>query len=231
MQDQSSTTLLDTSPIPALYEQMATEDVKPSKRKKGNWAEGTCSICGDDTEVMRAGALLGQTFGSWQELSRFNTVSAVCKPCGWALKDKRLLYHPTWVQSGTGESLSWSELATRLATRDVDASVSVIAPTSGRKIVAPYARYGKVITDHGALTWGSQYRKALQVCINLNKIGMRGSLLSQEVPPQGLLLPVDPQKHRAVHEMWDYLAFVREDKTLLALFAKITMNLKEKEKG
>lgn len=227
MHDQNTTHTGAVPPVHVLYWQLATEDVKPAKKRKGSWDPGTCSVCGTDTDVMRAGALLGLTFGSWQEVSRYNSVTALCKPCAWGFKNKQVIYSPSIVTPDDARLVTWREVGEYLLDHDVDADVSVIAPTSGRKIVAPYAQYGKVTTDHGGITWSSKYRLALKACFQLNRVNIRGGLLSEPSPPYGPLSELSPEKHKAVHEMWRYLSFVRDDKTLLALFTKISMNLKE----
>lgn len=226
--DKGNTTRQRKTPIDVLYQSLSTEDVKPKKRK-ADWIPGSCSVCGQDREVISAGSLMGMTFGSWQEMMRHNGVSALCKPCAWAFKDKRLLRNCVWIEDESVELIDWHSLGERLLTRDVSSSVSVIAPNGGRKIVAPYATYGYITADGGVFKWTSQYKKALGVCKELNKIGIRGSLLTGDRVPTQQVLSVSPQKQKVVHDMWKYLAFVRDDKTLLGFFVKLSMNMSSKE--
>lgn len=217
------------SAVQAMYAALAVEDVKPKKRQ-ASWEEYMCSVCGEVKETLPAGALMGMTFGSWQELSKHTTTSRLCKACAWAFKDKRLLRSPVWITRDTVEFLDWAELGIRLTSEEVTSQVAVVAPHGGRKIVAPYARWGYVAADNGALQWAPAYRKALAVCHQLHKVGVRGSLLSLDSPPSQQVMAVEEPKQRVVYEMWEYLRFVREDKTLLGLFTKLSMNMSnEKE--
>lgn len=215
----------NASPIKLLYETFSEEEYRPKKRK-ADWIDGQCSVCGEeDTSVIEAGAFLGSTFGSWQELSRFNTISMLCKPCLWSFKDKRLLRSPIWVDQDSAEMLSWEEVGKKLLREDIDAKISVILPYGGRKIVAPYAQYGYVATDNGVLKWTPKYKKALAVCYQLHKVGIRGSLLSSPRVPFQQLSRCTEDKQKIIHDMWNYLRFIREDKTLLGLFVKLSMNM------
>lgn len=226
---KNSTALLGKSPVPVLYAAMATEDVKPKKRQ-ASWENGICSVCGQEGDTLPAGSMLGMTFGSWQEVSQHNTVSRLCRPCAWAFKDKTLLRSPIWIAGEEISVLDWTEAGVRLARDEVTAEVSVILPFGGRKIIAPYARYGKVVTDGMTFHWSPRYRKAWLACIQLDKVGIRGSLLSSDHAPTQHLAHLNDSQRKAVHDMWNYLSFVREDKTLRGLFTKLSMNIKgEKE--
>lgn len=216
--------MTDLSPIEVSYSFLCEKDVIP-KKKKATWKNHLCSVCGKTQETLPAGSLLGQTFGSWQEVSQFNTTSNLCKKCAWAFKDKKLLRSPVLITYQSANYITWTELGLILSERSLNSEESVIAPVGGRKIVAPYATWGMVTADYGNLKWSSQYQKALKACFQLHKVGIRGSLLLEPSIPYKTLQQTDPRKHSAIQEMWEYLRFMREDKTLRMLFAKLSMNI------
>lgn len=226
--DKDTTKTWLVPPTQVMYESLAEEDVKPKKRQS-NWDIGDCSLCGRTMESMPAGALMGMTFGSWQEMSRYNSTSRLCKSCAWSFKDKRLLRLPVWITQGGAEFITWGELGELLSESGITSKVAVVAPHGGRKIVAPYAQFGAISADGGVFKWSSQYRKALKICEQLHTIGIRGSLLTLDAPPTQQVSALPDERQRVVYAMWDHLRFIREDKTLLGLFTKLSMNMSKRE--
>ena len=213
------------TPVQVLYDTFSETDVKP-KKKKVTWEEGTCALCGRTTETLPAGSVLGQNFGSWAEVSKQVAVTRLCKECAWACKDKTLLRTPVLIKRSEAEKISWGELGRLLASLDaLGSDLSISAPVGGRKLVAPYLKWGSVSADYGVFKWTPDYQKAMKTCIQLNKVGIRGSSLLQDQIPLKVLNRLTPEQHRVVNQMWEYLKFVRHDKTIRMLFAKIIMNL------
>lgn len=195
------------------------------KKRKVTWGPGQCAVCGTTGEVIAAGGFLGKTFGSWQELSRYNTASMLCAPCLWAFKDPQLLRAPLVVEDDIAKFVTWKEAAQRLLNSPVTSREALVLPHGGRKIVAPYARWGHVTADHATFVWEPRHRKALYVCRQLHKVGVRGSLLSSPRFPFTQASALTERQQEAVRAMWEFIRFVREDKTRIGLFEKLSMNM------
>lgn len=209
-------------PVHVMYRDLHEQDAAP-KRIKATWEPGKCSVCGLEAETMRAGALLGKGFGSWQEVIKHPGITLVCKACGWAAKDARLLRSPVLIEDHAS-FISWNDLAQRLMKApQIDSRTALVAPAGGRKIVAPHACYGRLATDSMVIEWTRHLQAALIVCARLRASGQGGRMLVND----RLAIDADcpERKVRAMHEMWDFLGFVRGDKNLRVLYSKMTMNL------
>lgn len=185
-----------------------------------------CSNCGSQNrETMLARAFLGDNFASWQDILDTPQVARLCASCAWCFRAKELLYSPSLIKDNKARLITWNEAA-HLLLQPLDYKTAVILPSSGRKTVAPYARFGQVCTDSGNTVWSERYRRALLACHKLNQLNIRGSLLKEKSPPLGKTAALSEQQKEAAYAMWEYLTFIREDKTLLPTYVKLSMNLK-----
>lgn len=210
-----------STPLSVLFEEISPPRFV-SKKKRATWVEHQCSVCSQQTECMKAGDVLGHNFGSWQELTQNQGISMLCEVCIWGFKNKQFLRVPYVVSYGSGKEVAWSDLLVRL--REPLREEAVIAPAGGRKIVAPYAQWGKVTTDGGVFHWSARNRQALYAVEQLWKVGVRGQMLLYSALPTKALDNSSLEHHEVIHQMWNFLSFVRDDKTLAPLFVKLSMS-------
>ena len=222
------------SPTQTLFKKVGKSQPPPRtqkslkrKRNPDTWENGEpCSNCGEAINpTMPAKAFLGDNFASWQDVLNTPQVARLCEACAWCFRSKELLYSPSVVNGDDAQLITWKEAATLLL-EPLPHNRAVILPASGRKTVAPYAQYGKVALDSGNIVWSEKYRLALLACHKLNRLGIRGSLLKEPAPPLGKTITLSMKEKEAAYSMWEYLKFVRSDKTLLPTYMKLSMNLK-----
>lgn len=216
-----------TTPLSVLFDQEKPEKFV-SKKKKSTWEVGKCSVCGHEGDVLAAGDVLGHNFGSWQDVTNVSGVSVLCEVCIWGFKHKQFLRSPYIITLEGGRSVEWSELV-QVLMNPVDKDTAIIAPSGGRKIVAPYTTWGVVTSESGSLPWTRPMRKLVMVIARLYKCGARGQMILEDSIPGTVLDQVDPSKHDTLRAMWAYLDTMRYDKTLAPLFVKLSMNAKEVE--
>ena len=217
----------NTTPLSVLFTQEKPEKFV-SKKKRSTWEVGSCSVCGYEGDVLAAGDVLGHNFGSWQDVANFSGVSALCEVCIWGFKNKQFLRSPFIITANEGRSVQWSELA-QVLMQPVSKDTAIIAPAGGRKVVAPYAKWGMVVSESGARPWTQPMRGLTTILVRLYKCGARGQMILEESIPGTVLDQVSPDKHDALRGMWSALDIIRYDKTLAPLFVKLSMNAKEVE--
>lgn len=198
---------------------------KPSLGKKVLFGRGFCGRCHRETDVADAIKVLSRRFGSWDDIvpDTRSKQRHLCLPCGWAYRDKTLQYHPTTLAKGAQRlhHPSGSQLREMLS-RPIPADTLVLFPVTGKKAVAPNARWGKITTDSGPLTWTRRHAVAVKDLTELKALGVPESALPLPAPPGYTLDTLAATDWAATQDAWRRLAPMRQDKTLFPALVKMT---------
>lgn len=117
----------------------------------------------------------------------------------------------------TSQVLTLDGLRSALST-SLNSTEALIIPLAGKRIVAPRAQWGKVVTDYGVIHWTKRMHLALQAAVTLRELGFNETGLREDSPPFVVLGGLDVALHDEVRRLWDLMKPIRRDKTLLPLF-------------
>lgn len=106
--------------------------------------------------------------------------------------------------------------------RPTPSHMAIVIPLSGKKLVLPTARWGMVATDTKVFRWSARNYRQLQAALELRGMGVGEPALADSSPPYYLLDKTSPDQHPRIKELWDVLAPVRDDKTMLPFIQNVS---------
>lgn len=182
-----------------------------------------CGNCRQRTAAAPASKALTSRFGSWEDIAVDPGGDRwLCRPCIWAYTSTDLRRKPSTITTDSvGGTTSHHQVRTLLR-GPLPTNTAVIMPIGGKRIVAPRARWGQVVTDAGCITWASRHAKALAAMLELRAFGFGEKSLAEPSPLFHVLASVDVSHHQRIYDLWAQLRPVREDKTLCAAFLKMS---------
>lgn len=178
-----------------------------------------CGNCLSRKDVGKAHKILTSQFGSWDDVTQDPEGGRwLCLACASTYRAQDLRRRTSVIhQDGTLERPDLGGLRDVLS-RPIPADVSVIIPLSGKKIIAPRAKWGQVVTDTCGLTWSARHKRLMGYGVALREMGFSEAALREESPPFVVLVDLPVEQHADVRHMWREFAVIRTDKTLLPLF-------------
>lgn len=197
---------------------------KPSLDKAGASRDGLrCGNCLRDTLTVPAGSVLTSRFGSWDDIAVGPDGSRnLCLACAWAYRSVPLRRTVTLVTATPSYTHPGAAEVRALLAGPVPPDIALIVPLAGKRIVAPRARWGHVVTDAGPLTWSVSHQRLLKVALRLRAWGFRERGLAESAPPFETLVDIDIAQHDQVRADWAAFEAARADKTLLGLYLKLS---------
>lgn len=198
---------------------------KPPLGKTLPFDSGFCGRCRRETDVADAAGVLSSRFGSWDDIAP-DTGSKrrhLCLPCGWAYRAKQLQYHPTIIRRGTGTLThpKGTELRKALS-GPIPPDTAIMVPVSGKKAVAPLAKWGTLTTDNGPIAWSKRHAQSVKQLMWLKALGISEMSLSEPAPPVYALNRADAEQWAQLQQSWSDLKPIRANKTLFPMLVKLT---------
>lgn len=179
----------------------------------------TCGNCQRLRDTAPAKRVLTSQFGSWGDIIQDPKGGRwLCLPCASTYRATDVRRRTSIIrQHGSLECADLGTLRAMLS-NPIPADVAVVVPLSGKRLIAPRAQWGTVITDTCLLKWSSRHKRLMDHAVTLREMGFTETGLRAPSPPFVVLsgLPVD--QHAQVRSMWRDLKTVREDKTLLPFY-------------
>jgi len=198
---------------------------KPPLGKTLPFNSGFCGRCHNETKVAEAVKVLSKRFGSWDDIipDQRSKRRQLCLMCGWAYRTKKLQYRPTIIRHGQTqlEHPTGTDLRKVLAGA-IPLDTAVLFPVSGKKAVAPHARWGYITTDFGPFRWERRHAQAVKRLMALKAFKIPEAALSDPAPPGYVLDRLGTTDWQNVQQMWRDLAPIRQDKAMLPVLVKMT---------
>ena len=187
----------------------------------------TCGNCHRRRPTGPARKVLTSQFGSWDDIVQDHEGGRwLCLPCASTYRAADLRRRTTRIDmNGDLTHPDLAELRTSLS-KPVPMDVALIVPISGKKIIAPRAQWGKVVTDTGSFTWSARHKRSMEYATILREMGFPESSLREESPAFPILAAPPFDQHEHVRAMWKYLAPTRADKSLLPLILLLSRKVK-----
>lgn len=186
-----------------------------------------CGNCQRSALCAPAKKVLTSQFGSWGDIASDPRGGRwLCLPCAWAYRNIDLRRKPTMLTSEGMTHPTATTLRETLLCKQIPASVAVIIPVSGKRVVLPRAQWGKVTFDGGAIEWTRRDYTILNTMVRLREHGVGERELLEPSPPIRLLMSTDPGTHGDLFAQWQTLDALRNDKVRAPLF--LALSRKEK---
>lgn len=210
-----------TSPIQAsvteaLYQARGKPDFdKPARFETTRM----CGNCLDRKVVAPASKVLTSQFGSWDNVAQDKDGGRwLCLPCATTYRATDLRRRTSIIkQDATLERPDLAALRVVLS-GPIPADTAVIVPLSGKKIIAPNARWGMLVSDTGLLRWTGRHKRLMGCAVALREMGFPESSLREDSPAFPILASLPVEQHEEVRSMWREMKPIRDDKTILPLF-------------
>lgn len=182
-----------------------------------------CGNCRRLVPTVPASSVLTSRFGSWDDISVApDGTRSLCVPCAWAYRQVDLRRSVTLVTAEPSVTHPDPAQVRSLLDTALASDVALIVPLSGKRIVAPRARWGCLTTDSGALVWSASHRRLLRLAMQLRAWGFREQGLDEPSPPFDTLVRIDPDLHQQVQRAWAGFEPARADKTMLGVYQRLT---------
>ena len=177
-----------------------------------------CGSCRRITDTAPAGKVLTSQFGSWDDVVQDPEGGRwLCLPCASVYRDPTYRRRTHVVKmDGTVKHLETTTLREYLRA-PIPPDVSLIVPLSGKRIIAPRAKWGSLTTDTGTVHWMAAHKRAMEAGIALREWGFPESSLREGSPPHGIIMKMPFSEHGKVRETWRVFDFARNDKIILPL--------------
>lgn len=186
---------------------------------------GFCGTCLQHTEVALAATIFTSTFGSWDTI-RVDPATGnrhICLPCGWAWRAKELQYHPTIISRDGATFCHPNGAQLRAALNGpIAADIAILLPITGKRAVAPHARWGTLTTDTGPFKWERRHARLVQALLTLKKRGLTEPTLKEDDLPQYVFDKVPADLWEDTYAQWRRIAPVRQDKPLFSALLKLS---------
>lgn len=210
-----------TSVSEALYHATAN----PELGKNAVFSDGICGSCLQRTTVAAAARILTSTFGSWDSITADPQTGLrhLCLPCAWAYRHKPLQHHPTIITRGatTYTHPTGEQLRNALA-GPIPGDTAILLPITGKKAVAPRARWGRLTIDSGPIEWTRPLARATQHVIALKRLGFTEPMLTNPAPAPSIFDALDIDTWIRAQSTWEALDPIRRDKTLFPVALKLS---------
>lgn len=214
---------MTTARVP-VTEALYRAEGKPVLDKAGEPREGlSCGNCRARTTVVSAGSVLTSRFGSWDDIivgaegERF-----LCLPCAWTYRSVPLRRSVTLVTTGPSLARPTGAQVRTLLQGPLPADVALIVPLSGKRIVAPRARWGQVAVDTGPFTWSASHARLLRLAVRLRGWGFGEKAMAESAPPFEILSRIRLDAHDDIRGAWREFEPARADKTMLGCYLRLS---------
>lgn len=187
-----------------------------------------CGNCLNRREAAPAHRILTSQFGSWDDVAQDPDGGRwLCLPCASTYRAVDLRRRTSIIhQDATLERPDLSGLRAALD-RPIGHTTAIIIPLSGKRIIAPRATWGRLVTDTCTLTWTARHKRLMGYGVALREMGFSEAALREDSPPFVVLGSIPPEEHERVRAMWREWRVIREDKTLLPLFLFLSRKVQQ----
>lgn len=159
-----------------------------------------------------------EKFTDWDKMQHLS----LCLSCTWAYTEldnrlKRILITPSEILSLEDKSAT-----TQVLHQSSSESFSIVVPVSGKKHVLPYAKWGTLTSDHGAVEWNQHMATIVSAIAFLRSLKVSEKNILQH-------LPYIPEQGNIVLALtaWELLANVDSIQYPLLLVLARTLNKEE----
>lgn len=178
-----------------------------------------CGNCRRRRSTAPAKKVLTSQFGSWGDIQQDSTGGRwLCLPCAWTYRSPDLRRRSTVVHLDGTMNRPGIPALREILSAPIPADVAVIVPLSGKRIVAPRARWGQVVFDAGALQWRPRHKRLMHHATRLRELGFTETDLKADSPNHAVLTSLPVETHAEVRSMWREMHPLRDDKSLFPLF-------------
>lgn len=187
-----------------------------------------CGNCLSRRKVGPAQRILTSQFGSWDDVVQDPEGGRwLCLPCASTYRATDLRRRTSIIhQDGTLDRPDLIALRAVL-NRPIEPTTAIIVPLSGKKIIAPRATWGRLVTDTCTMQWTARHKRLLGYGVALREMGFSESALREESPPFVVLAELPVEEHARVRDMWREWKVIREDKTVLPLFLFLSRKVQQ----
>lgn len=209
---------------PSVSEVVYRAEGKPDLGKPVNFdSEARCGNCRQATLVARAASVLTSQFGSWDDVVPDPRGGRwLCKACAWCYRATDLRRAPAVItQKPAAMSKPVNRTLRATLAGPIPSTTAVIIPLTGKRIVAPRARWGHVTTDFGPMIWRPPHHQMLTAVLRLRELGVGEKALADAAPPWGALRDLTSDEQEEARQLWGTLRAARDDKTLLPLLQRL----------
>ena len=208
-----------------LYRSRPAETVTKPVTFAPNGPCGGCGVINVDTAP--AVDVISANFGRWDDIMVNPSDGAryLCPACAYCYSNVTLRRTPMLIQQGEGAHPVTMPEARNLLSRPLDARTALIVPLSGKKTLAPQARWGHVTFDGGTFHWARTHHEWLRAAAWLRGQGANETGLAEPSPPHVVLSRLDFEGHKAVYDAWRLLGPCREDRLMFALIVTLTRGI------
>lgn len=182
-----------------------------------------CGNCRRRVLTVKASSVLTSRFGSWDDIAvEPDGGRYLCFPCAWTYRCVPLRRTVTLVTAEPSLTHPSGVEVRTLLSRALTAQESLIVPLSGKRIVAPRARWGQVTVDSKSFTWSPSHRRLLLLATQLRGWGFRERGLLEPSPPFETLSRIEVGLHEEIRSAWSAFEPARDDKTLIGLYLRLS---------